>query len=162
EYLQFRGREGLLPVEQFMRDYFHHSHHVWHLANRLSELSQPSSRVSRVFGPMLGRTNSDGYYIGRREISATSSALAKLERHVEEVLKLVELARREGKRISQDTWYFVYRAAPQYSNLLTPAAAQMFLKILADPLRLGELLRRLQELGVLEKIIPEFAHARCL
>ena len=38
----------------------------------------------------------------------------------------------------------------------------MFLKILADPLRLGELLRRLQELGVLEKIIPEFAHARCL
>jgi [protein-PII] uridylyltransferase len=162
QYFQFRGREGLLPVEQFMRDYFHHTHHVWHLANRLSELSQPTSRVSRVFGPMLGRTTPDGYYIGRREISATSKAIARLERHVEEVLKLVELARREGKRIAQDTWYFVYRTAPQYSNLLGREAAQMFLKILADPLRLGELLRRLQELGVLEKIIPEFAHARCL
>jgi [protein-PII] uridylyltransferase len=162
ERFQFHGREGILPVEQFMRDYFHHTHHIWLLANRLSELSQPTSRVSRVFGPMLGRTTSDGYYIGRREINATSKALARLERHVEEVLNLVELARREGKRISQDTWYFVYRTAPQYSNLLSREGAEKFLKILSDPLRLGELLRRLQELGVLEKIIPEFAHARCL
>jgi [protein-PII] uridylyltransferase len=162
EYLQFRGREGILPVEQFMRDYFHHTHHIWHLANRLSELSQPVSRVSRVFGPVLGRTTAEGYYIGRREINATSKALAKLERHVEDVLNLVELARREGKRIAQDTWYFVYRTAPQYSNLLGSEGARIFLKLLADPLRLGELLRRLQELGVLEKIIPEFAHARCL
>jgi [protein-PII] uridylyltransferase len=162
QYLQFRGREGILPVEQFMRDYFHHTHHIWHLANRLSELSQPASRVSRVFGPVLGRTTPEGYYIGRREINATSKALAKLERHVEEVLSVVELARREGKRIAQDTWYFIYRTAPKYSNLFGSEASRMFLKILSDPLRLGELLRRLQELGVLEKILPEFAHARCL
>ena len=40
--------------------------------------------------------------------------------------------------------------------------ATKFLKLLDSPERLGELLRRLLELGVLEKIIPEFAHARCL
>ena len=35
-------------------------------------------------------------------------------------------------------------------------------RLLDNPERLGELLRRLLEIGVLEKIIPEFAHARCL
>lgn len=161
-HFQFRGREGMLPVEQFMRDYFHHTNHVWHLANRLSDIVQPVSRVSRVFGPVLGRTTEDGYHIGRSEISATSQALARLERHVEEVLKLLELARVEGKRVAQDTWYFIYRAAPQYSNHLTVHSANLFLKSLANPLRLGEFLRRLHELGVLEKIVPDFAHVRSL
>ncbi|MGD9632616.1 MAG: HD domain-containing protein [Pirellulales bacterium] len=162
QYFQYRGRQGLLPVEQFMRDYFHHTNHIWHLAHRLSELVQPPSRVQRVFGPVLGYTTSDGYHIGRREISATAKAMARLELHLDEVLRLVQLARTEEKRISQDTWYFVYRTAPQYSNMLEHSTAQKFLKLLDEPERLGELLRRLLELGVLEKIIPEFAHARCL
>jgi [protein-PII] uridylyltransferase len=162
EYLQYRGKQGLLPVEQFMRDYFHHTKHVWHLAHRLMEIIQPPSRVSRMFGPMLGYTTKDGYHIGRQEVSATTAALARLEHHVDEVLRLVDLARNEGKRIAQDTWYFVYRTAPQYSSEISSDTAQKFLKILSNPERLGELLRRLHEMGVLEKIIPEFAHARCL
>ena len=37
----YRGSGGMLPVEQFMRDYFHHTAHVWQMAHRLSELMQP-------------------------------------------------------------------------------------------------------------------------
>ena len=33
---------------------------------------------------------------------------------------------------------------------------------MSQPARLGTLLHKLHELGVLEKIIPDFAHARCL
>src|SRR5690606_15301444 len=120
------------------------------------------SRVSRVFGPVMGYTTKDGYHIGKREISATATALARLEHHIDEVLRLVELARSENKRISQDTWYFVYRTAPQYSTEISHATAETFLKIPGNPDRLGELLRRLHEMGVLEKIIPEFSHAKCL
>jgi [protein-PII] uridylyltransferase len=162
EVLKYPGRQGMRPVEQFMRDYFHHTSHIWRLAHRLSELMQPASRVSRVFEPMFGRKIEEDYQIGRHEINATSRATARLAQHREEVLKLAELARREGKRISQDTWYFIYRTAPQYSSEPKPALNNRFLKLLADPLRLGELLRRLHELGVLEKIIPAFSHARSL
>ena len=162
EVFQYQGRQGMLPVEQFMRDYFHHTAHVWRMAHRLSELMQPASRVSRVLEPMLGRKTEDDYQIGRHEISATPRATARLAQHREEVLKLVDLARREGKRISQDTWHFVYRTAPQYSSEPKPAVMSTFLEMLADPLRLGELLRRLHEMGVLEKIIPAFSHARSL
>src|SRR3954465_9363771 len=162
EYLKYTGKQGMLPVEQFMRDYFHHTAHVWRMAHRLSELMQPASRVSRILEPMLGRKTEDDYQIGKREVSATPRATARLEQHPEEVLKLVDLARREGKRISQDTWHFVYRTAPKYSSEPKPAVVERFLKILENPVRLGELLRRLHEMGVLEKFIPEFSHARSL
>jgi hypothetical protein len=96
-----------------MRDYFHHTNHIWHLAHRLSELMQPASRVTLLLEPVLGRKAEDDYQIGRHEVSATPRATARLAHHREEVLKLVDLARREGKRISQDTWHFVYLSAPQ-------------------------------------------------
>jgi [protein-PII] uridylyltransferase len=162
EFLQYRGRNGMLPVEQFMRDYFHHTNHVWHLAHRLSELMQPTSRVSQFIEPMLARKTEDDYQIGRHEVSATPRATARLAHHREEVLTLVDLARRVGKRISRDTWHFVYLSAPQYTSEPKPALVSRFREILANPLRLGELLRRLHELGVLEKIIPAFSHARSL
>jgi [protein-PII] uridylyltransferase len=161
-YFKYTGKVGMLPVEQFMRDYFHHTAHVWRMAHRLSELAQPTSRVSRILEPMLGRKIEDDYQIGKDEVSATPRATARLEHHPEEVLKLVDLARREGKRISQDTWHFVYRTAPTYSNEPKPEVVERFLKILENPVRLGELLRRLHEMGVLEKFIPEFHHARSL
>jgi [protein-PII] uridylyltransferase len=162
EYFKYAGREGMRPVEQFMRDYFHHTSHVWRMVHRLGELMQPSSRVNRILEPMLGRKMEGDFQIGRHEVSATPRAIAKLAQHPEEVLKLVDLARREGKRISQDTWHFIYRTAPQYSSEAKPAMVDGFLKLLANPVRLGELLRRLHEMGVLEKIIPEFNHARSL
>ncbi|HVT26465.1 MAG TPA: [protein-PII] uridylyltransferase [Lacipirellulaceae bacterium] len=162
EYFKYAGRDGMLPVEQFMRDYFHHTSHVWRMAHRLSELMQPTSKVSRMLQPMLGRKTEDDYQISRHEVSATPRATARLAQHPEEVLKLVDLARCEGKRISQDTWHYVYRTAPQYSNEPKAAVVELFLKILANPVRLGELLRRLHDMGVLEKIIPEFHHARSL
>ncbi len=162
EYFKYAGRVGMLPVEQFMRDYFHHTAHVWRMAHRLSELMQPASRVSRILEPMLGRKTEDDYQIGKHEVSATPRATGRLEQHLEEVLKLVDLARREGKRISQDTWHFVYRTTPKYSSEPKAVVVERCLTILENPVRLGELLRRLHEMGVLEKIIPEFSHARSL
>lgn len=162
DFLQYAGRQGQRPVERFMRDYFHHTAHVWRLVHRLSELMQPASRVSRVLGPVFGRRTESDYQIGRHEINATSRATSRLAQHGEEVLQLVDLARREGKRISQDTWHFVYRSAPQYSSEPKPAVAEAFRQTMANPVRLGELLRRLHELGVLEKIVPAFVHARSL
>ncbi|GAG26558.1 unnamed protein product, partial [marine sediment metagenome] len=60
------------------------------------------------------------------------------------------------------TWGAVHRAAPKYSDEMTDEVATRFLSLLGQPPRLGELLRRLHELRVLEKIIPAFTRARCL
>lgn len=164
EKLGYRGREGMLPVEQFMRDYFRHAGHIWFLAARISELSTRAKRtaVATVFGAVFSRSVERDYRIDDREITATEIGRAKLQNNLDEALRLVDLARLSDRRISQDTWYWVYRTAPTYSNALTDIVRERFLDIMDKPQELGGLLRRMHDLGVLEKIIPEYTHARCL
>ena len=162
EKLGYLGAEGIRPVEQFMRDYFRHAEHIWFLAARVSDLSSPPTGVTTVLGAVLGRNIEKDYHLDAREITATQSGRARLASHLEEALRLVDLARLSDRRISQDTWYLVYRSAPKYNPVPTAGVQERFLEVLDNPVQLGALLRRLHELGVLEKVIPEFTHARCL
>lgn len=162
EQFGVRGHGGLLPVEEFMRDYFRHTNHIWFLAHRISELARPTPTMVRVLGPVLGRNIDQDYRIGMQEISATQLGRTKLKSRTEEVLRLVDLARSNDRRIAQETWYHIYRSAPDLPDVVDDAAAHRFLQIMDRPSQLGELLRRLHELGVLEKVIPEFSHARYL
>jgi len=158
----YRGREGVLPVEQFMQDYFRHTTHVRYLTSRFVESLRPPSTVSRVLDPMLGHVVDGDYRIGMREIEATEQGLNKLTRGLGDVLRLAELASLYDKRIGHRSWDAVHQAAPAYADELSPEVAARFVSILSQPAQLGTLLRRLHDLGVLEKIIPAFRHARCL
>lgn len=162
EKFGYQGSEGLLPVERFMQDYFRHAGQVWFLTARVVELSSPRPAVATAIGSVFGRSIQRDYRLDDREISATTVGRAKLAARVDEALRLVDLARLTGRRINQDTWYLVYRSAPRYSPEITDASKERFLEIMDNPLQLGRLLRRLHELGVLEKVIPEFARTRCL
>lgn len=168
EKLDYHGREGLRPVEQFMRDYFRHAGHVWFLAARITELTTPQPAVQRVLGAMFARNIEQDYRLTGREINATQNGRAKLTNNLDEALRLVDLARMCERRIGQDTWYLVYRAAPEYQtgdppgSELPATTVARFLEILDNPRLLGDLLHRLHDLGVLEKLIPEYSHARCL
>jgi [protein-PII] uridylyltransferase len=158
----YRLQTGLLPVEQFMREYFRHTSNVRNLVSRFVESVRPRRALARVLGPIFSHQVEGDYRVGRSEIAATRRGDEKLNRDLVEVLRLMELASLYNKRISHATWASVYRAAPAYPNTVSPAVADRFLSLLAQPVRLGELLRRLHELRVLEKIIPAFTHARCL
>lgn len=158
----FRGREGQLPVEQFMRDYFRHTSHVSFQTTRLCELSSPPTTMSRMLEPMLTQTISRDYRMGPREITATQLGTTKLASKLSEAVRLLDLARLYDKRIGQETWYHVYRSAPHYSPNLEPETVARFRDMLSNPARLGETLRKMHELGILEKVIPDFTHARWL
>lgn len=160
--LNFRARSGMLPVEQFMRDYFRHTSHVSFLATRMSDLVCPPPVVSRMLQPVLSQSLSAEFRLSPWEISATQLGTTKLSKNLEDAVRLVDLARLYDKRISQETWYHVYRSAPSYSMELSEASISRFLDMLSSPLLLGEALRRMHELGVLEKLIPDYTHARCL
>ena len=75
---------------------------------------------------------------------------------------MADLANLYQKRVAASAWKLVHAAVPTMSDVLSPEAAERFLSILSRPALLGPLLHQLHEVGVLEKVIPEFAHARCL
>ncbi len=157
-----RARTGMLPVEQFMRDYFRHTSHVSFLTTRLCDLVSPPAVVSRMLAPVLSQSLSAEFRLGPREISATQLGTTKLNKNLEDAVRLIDLARLYDKRIAQETWYQVYRAAPGYSVDLQPGAIRRFLDMLDSPLNLGDALRKMHELGILEKLVPDYTRARCL
>src|SRR5262249_21669008 len=86
EVLGYRGGAGMLPVEQFMRDYFRNTTHVWQMVRRREAAQHTATAVSRVLDPMLGRTVEGDYRIGVRNIGATRTGFAKLAGSLEEVM----------------------------------------------------------------------------
>jgi [protein-PII] uridylyltransferase len=161
EVMQYRGSAGMLPVEQFMRDYFRHTNHVWQMVRRREAGMSTATAMSRVLDPVLGRVEGD-YRVGVRNISATRTGFAKLQGSLLEVLKLVELSLRESKPLDHSTTSALVLAAPDVGEDINPVIAERFLQLLAGPGAAGKSMRLLHELGYLEKIIPPMKHARCL
>jgi [protein-PII] uridylyltransferase len=159
---EYPGGEAILPVEQFMREYFRHTRAVRGVVSNFVANARPGRPVARFLGTVFGHLVEGDYRVTPNQITATSSGLVKLKTDLSEVLRLCELANLHNKRIAPATWDAVRAAVPQFTGEVSPQIARQFLALISQPGRLGELLRRLHELGVLEKIIPGFTHARSL
>jgi [protein-PII] uridylyltransferase len=157
-----QGAAGLLPVEQFMRRYFQITDDIRYVVANFVAAARPHKRMDQVLGPLVSRRVGRDYRVGPIHLSATDSGLAKLRTNMAEVIRLTELAATYDKRISHDAWIAVRGAMRTLEQAVTPQVCQRFMSLLSQPARLGEMLRRLNELGVLERIIPAFGHARCL
>lgn len=158
----FQGTEGILPVEQFMREYFHHTNGVRSVVGNFVASSRPGEFWNRALGVVFSHQVDGDYRVTPRQIVANKRVLPRLKTDLVEVLRLCELANLHNKRIAPATWETVRAAVPGLNSDLSPEVAKRFLSLISQPGRLGELLRRLHELGVLEKIVPGFTHARCL
>ena len=160
----YTGCDGMLPVEEFMRDYFDHTSQVRYTVTNLIETTKYRSSWLSFFTPLVTRKIDEDFRVGPAHIGATPEGLEKVTRSLPEVLRLMELANTWNKRIDHPTWIAV-RAAMMESppaDDLTDETIERFMSLLKEPNRLGHLLRRLHQLRVLEKIIPAMSHARCL
>lgn len=159
----YRPTGGMLPVEQFMRDYFRHTGQVSHVVGRFVEKAL-APRRSRLLSALFGRRIAGGYRVGPAEIRAGQKALRRLGSDLGAIMRLVALAAVHDKQIAPDTWETVRRQAPRLppDRPPSPQAVEHFLTLLEHPRRLGELLRGLNETGLLTHFVPALRHARGL
>ena len=162
QHLRYESVAGMLEVEQFMRDYFRHTNQVSHVVGRFLASARPNRRLRSLLTTFFGHRVQGGFRVGPLEISATRQGLHRLKGNLDVIMELVDLANLYGKQIEPATWEAVRREATQLPQVITPVARRHFLSLLGHPTRLGELLRGLHEVGVLERFIPGFAHARGL
>ena len=162
ELYGYQGTEAILPVEQFMSDYFRHTSAVRSVVRNSVGNWWPGQGLVRLAGTIFSHQVEGDYRVTFREIVATRQGLEKLKRNLSEVLKVCVLANLQDKRIAPDTWETVRAVVPAMPAEVTPEVCRQFLSLLSQPGRLGNLLRRLHELGALEKIVPAFTHARSL
>jgi [protein-PII] uridylyltransferase len=162
EAFGFQGTASLLPVERFMSEYFRHTSAVRHIMGRFVEGARPWARLADTLGPLFSHQVERDFRVGPRRIWATRRGAKKLRTDIAQILRLADLANLYNKRIAHHTWKAVRESARRLPNDLSAQAAERFLSLLSQPAQLGNLLHNLHELGVLEKIIPDFGHARGL
>ncbi len=161
-WLGFEGQHGLMPVEQFMQEYFRYTQTVRYISARFQANAYRTSRVSGLVGTMFSHRVEKEYRVGPYRIVATAYGLRKLRNDLSEALRLAELATLYDKRIGHETWEAVREAAAKATDALSPATVQRFLSLLSRPPQLFRILNRLHEMEVLEKFIPAFHRARGL
>src|SRR6185437_6151867 len=158
----YAGDAGLLPVEQFMREYFRLTEAVSQIATRFAANSRRGPRWGELLAPLFSHQFERDFRIGPAQITANPRGLAKLRGDPAEILRLADLANLYDKPIARATCEAIRQAVPGLPDEVSAETSSRFISLLSQGTRLGELLRSLHEMGMLEKIIPAFGHARCL
>lgn len=161
ERFGYRPAAGMLPVESFMRDYFRHTEQVSNVVRRFVTKAR-ASRRGQVMMTLLGHWVPGGFRVGPSHIGAAAEGLELIRSGLDGIMQLVELASLYDKEITPETWQVVRETAAGLSGVPSPDSIRMFRSVLGRPTRLGELLRGLHEIGLLERFIPGFSHARGL
>ncbi len=159
----YRQAGGLLPVEQFMRDYFRHTKAVSHIAARLAARAKTRPWLGRLSTVLFGHHVEEGIHVGPAGLTAGRRRAEAIGRDLTAVVRLVDLANLYNKPITPETWEIIRRETIRLpESLPPPEACRHFLSLLNHPARLGPLLHDLHDAGLLERFIPDFARARGL
>ena len=161
EWSGFQGDDGILPVEQFMQEYFAHTSEIRYSSAHFLDSAKAGSRVTDTFS--MGIPAKRDYRIGVRTVWATPSGLERVKRDPAAVLELMSLSSKVGKPIAHRTWREIRTAMlNRQVGEIDSLTIDRFMELMSRSSNLAEKLRRLHELRVLEQIVPEMAHARCL
>ena len=154
---------GILPVEQFMREYFRHTAAVSHIATQFTAKAQSHDRLARLSTLFFGHRVEDGINVGPVGLLASRHGEQMLRGSLTAIIRLVDLANLYDKPIAASTWDSVRRHVQELPRAVPSSeASRHFLSLLGHPARLGPLLHDLHDAHILERFIPEFEHARGL
>ncbi len=165
--------DGLLGVERFMRVYTGHTRGVKRVADSVIASVSGRSSTGRLAAGLLGHRVEGLYRVGPVDVAALGGQEERIACDPAAILRLQELAMLHGLPVNGATWDAVRRAGserPWGDGPPTAAASETFLRLFEPPAAavrqwndtLGDTLRRLHEVGVLEHFVPGFAHARDL
>ena len=162
EQLGYPPVAGMLPVEQFMREYFRHTSAVSHIVGRVVESAQVREQVARLATAVFGHRVEGGVRVGPAGLMVSRDNLKKIPGDLTEIMRLVNLANLYDKPIAPGVWESIRRHVARLPSEASGEACRRFLALLDHPGRLSQLLRDLHEAGILGRFLPDFEHARGL
>lgn len=163
EWSGFEGTDGLLPVEQFMQRYFEHTSEVRYSSAQFVGSAKWQSPLAVSLEHSISYPVKRDYRVGWRHVWASRSGLERMKRDPAAVLELMKISSLYGKAIEHRTWQEIRSAMlTRQISEIDSVTIQRFWELLSSSNSLATQLRRLHELRVLEQIVPEMTHARCL
>lgn len=159
----YQGTEGVLPVEQFMQDYFDKTRNVLYSSAYFVDDAKSRPWLARSTEALLSKKMDDNIRMGPTSIWVRQDALERFSKSLPDVLSLMSFANEHTRWISHLTWQAIRNAMREREpSPPDDRSIESFLSLLSRPGRLAELLRRLHELRIIEQLIPEFERMRGL
>jgi [protein-PII] uridylyltransferase len=149
------------PVEQFMQDLFRETTAVATIARRFVTRHRPRRIAAQVKDFLIGH-RADNLIIYSDRIDARRGALDDVTSSIESILRVYRSASLYGMLPSPVLADAIRSAIVELPHEITPAAGQIFMEILKGSRSLGSVLRSMYDTGLLDVLIPDYAHSRCL
>jgi [protein-PII] uridylyltransferase len=160
KWLGFETQGALLGVERFMMQYHRHTTALHDVVMRFAHGARRRTGLTAVFNRVVRRRVEGWYLLDRETVALDPAAPEDVVRKADVLLDLFDLARRHKVHVAHESLERARKAVPTCE--ITPAAREKFLRIMAEPVGLGLLVRDLHRTGLLGRFIPAFEHARCL
>lgn len=153
---------GMLGVERFMQEYFRHTRRVADVAEVVAIGCRRPPALQRWAAGLFGHRVDGRYSVGPGAIRVLPAAAAVDSNTIDEALRLLELSSLYGLPVDHEAWQQVRAAVQRRCAPIGATDRRRFLALFDAPDSIGPALRRLHEVGLLEQIVPPFAHARHL
>ena len=160
-----RGTEGIAgqrPVEKFMQTYFRHCRNIALIVDRFLIRHQPRSLQTRVWNFAMAHRAEGKYRVSYRGMDVLPRFREEVLGSLEEILRFYYCGMLNGLSPVPELIDALKLAVAKLPDQVSAESAELFLAILKRPVHLGKTLRSLYDVGVLERLIPDMAHARCL
>ena len=157
--------EAMMGVEGFMREYFRYTSRIVYITDHFVNKSTAKGKTSAavLLSPLVNRQIDEHFTMGTTEIGVLKGSRHLIQNDLEQVLRLMQLACLYKKELEHETWISIRHAMLKFPDVtFTLEAARRFMALLSNTEGLDVLLRRLHEMQVLQKILPDFSHARGL
>lgn len=160
EWMGFCDDEQMLGVERFMQQYYRHTTGLRDVVMRFLEGARQPRLLDRISERFSTERVEQHFLRSRRSIAIAPEALETVLADGEQVLHLFDLARDYDVNVTHETLERIRAAVDGMA--VPPKAHRRFLQLLANPTALGGVLRQLDRVGLLGRLLPPFVHAHCL
>ena len=154
--------DGQLGVERFMREYFGHTRRVAQAVDTLLRSLRRRGPLATLAQGLLGHGIDGLFRVGPGDVAAAAGQLPRVASSLRQIVRLAELSMLYDMPVARDTWEAVRAAVPALPRESDRVATEAFLALFAYPTKVASAVRWLHDVGVLEILIPQFAHARNL
>lgn len=153
---------GRRPVEKLMQTYFRHSTNIAQISHQFARRQQPRTIRSRVLRPLTSHRFDRIFLMSNDGIDVVGRHKKSVCADLDSVLKLFLASLLYGTNLTPELLERIRESVPTYPKELSVTSGKMFRKLLRSPGDLGRVLRSMYATGVLEHLIPHFAHTRGL
>ena len=153
---------GRRSVERLMQTYFRHTSQVAEISEQFVKRHQPRTLRSRVLSPLTSHRFEEIYVLRSEGIDVISKHKEEVCSDVDATLKLFLASLQNDIDPIPEILERIREAVPGYPTELSRKSGKLFRKILRSAGDLGRVLRTMYATGVLEYLIPHFAHTRGL